>query len=731
MAFQISKSHKKTSKRTKHKQQKKQARKVLTRKFIIRSGIIVFLVLFGIGAYTYFYYSQYIATPERLMNHNNSGVVMLDSEDKPFYTAYDAKTVEVIDADKIPDITKAALVSSEDKDFYEHSGYSIKSIIGALAANVLKRDSTAYGGSTITQQLVKNSLLTTKKSYLRKFQEIILSVSVDRKYSKDETLTMYMNSVFFGEKSYGIEAAAQTYFGVSADKLDLAQSSMLVGILPAPSAYSPITGDMEKAKQRQSYVLKRMVADGKITEEEATAAKRQELAFKQPDPTLATQKAPHFAEMVLTELRKTYDENELARSGFTVKTTLNSGWQSTAEQAARDHIRTLAYANASNSGVVAIEPGTGKIRVAVGSVDYNNQEFGKVNMVTAKRQTGSSFKPIYYSKALEDGVISPATILHDVPTTFGTSYKPLNYDKRFRGNISVRRALTNSLNIPAVEVMEKYGVNKSIAGARDLGITTLREDQNYGLSLALGTAEVPLLEMTNAYATFANQGTRNETTTIESITNKYDQLEYQYKSNTSEGISPQGAFLVSSILSDNQARSELFGKSMNIDRVAAVKTGTTENRKDSWAIGYTPQLAVGVWVGNNDNESMNNIAGSSGAGPIWKKTIQSFLSGQPKQQFNQPSGVEKVLVCFGTELRASVAGSNVISDYFLSSKVPTGNCNVAPKEEPKVEPKPEPEVTKEEPVKEENPIIEPPKDNEIVVPTPPVTKPPVNPNPKP
>jgi penicillin-binding protein 1A len=269
MAFQISKSHKKTSKRTKHKQQKKQARKVLTRKFIIRSGIIVFLVLFGIGAYTYFYYSQYIATPERLMNHNNSGVVMLDSEDKPFYTAYDAKTVEVIDADKIPDITKAALVSSEDKDFYEHSGYSIKSIIGALAANVLKRDSTAYGGSTITQQLVKNSLLTTKKSYLRKFQEIILSVSVDRKYSKDETLTMYMNSVFFGEKSYGIEAAAQTYFGVSADKLDLAQSSMLVGILPAPSAYSPITGDMEKAKQRQSYVLKRMVADGKITEEEA------------------------------------------------------------------------------------------------------------------------------------------------------------------------------------------------------------------------------------------------------------------------------------------------------------------------------------------------------------------------------------------------------------------------------------------------------------------------------
>ena len=421
-----------------------------------------------------------------------------------------------------------------------------------------------------------------------------------------------------------------------------------------------------------------MVEDGFITQKDMDEALAQQLNYNTAREK--AQKAPHFAEMVLKELREKYSEQEIARSGYQVQTTLDGSWQDQAEEIISSQVANLSYANVSNAAMVAIEPGTGKVRVVVGSADWNNEKFGKVNMANTKRQPGSSFKPIYYAKALEQGLVTPATILHDTPTTFG-NYSPKNYDKSYRGDISVRRSLANSLNIPSVELLEKFGINDAIKGAKQLGIKSLDENGQYGLSLALGTAEVTLWDMTNAYATFAAQGQYNEPTTIETITDKYDKVIYKYSPAPTSRISPQAAFLISSILSDNSARSMLFGSSLNINRTAAVKTGTTENYRDAWTIGYTPELAVGVWVGNNDATEIKKLGGSTAAAPIWKKAIQTFLNGRPKSEFTVPTGVERISICYGTE-RKAIGDSNAFMEYFLTSTVPTATCSTQKDPEP-------------------------------------------------
>lgn len=635
-------------------------------------GIPILAALILIPLVTYAILARDIADPERLMNRNNTGVELLDINGTAFYSSGTSKPLNRLKLDEISKVTTDALVSSEDKDFYKHSGVSLKGLFAALYANVANRDATAYGGSTLTQQLVKNTLLSSNKTFFRKYQELAMAIAVDRQYSKDEILDLYINSVYFGEGAFGIDEAAKTYFGKSAKDLTLAEGSMLIGILPAPSAYSPISGDPEKAKKQQERVLRRMVEDGKITEAQKKEALAVQLAYA-PAQADTISKAPHFVEMVIAELEKKYGEETVKRSGYRVQTTLNLAWQEQAEQIVRDQTAINARNGGRNAALVAIDPKNGEIRSLVGSADYNNEQWGKFNVALSPRQPGSSFKPIYFTEALNQRLITPATIIKDEATDFN-GYKPNNFDFRFRGDITVRNALAQSLNIPAVKVMDKLGVSDAIDTAQRMGISTITKDQDYGLPLALGAAEATPLAMTNAYAAFAAGGLQYEATTIRQIENKYGEVQYTNNTRSKRVQSEQASYLIANILSDNNARAPTFGSSLNISgRSVAVKTGSTDNNKDAWTIGFTPSLAVGVWVGNNENEVMSS-GGSAMAGPIWRKSLTTFLANTPAEEFARPSGIVEISVCRSNGLRATGNASNTYKEVFLSGTLPTGSC---------------------------------------------------------
>jgi len=641
---------------------------------LIAGPIVAFLVITPL--LTYAYYANAISDPDRLMNYNNTGVVLMDKDGKAFYSFGTANRGDRLPLDQISDYTEKALISAEDKNFYEHGGFSFISIIGALYANILSGDGTAYGGSTLTQQLAKNTLLSSNQTFLRKYQELTVALAIEQTYSKDEILDLYLNSVYYGEGAFGIKAAAETYYGKPAADLNMAESAMLIGLLPAPSAYSPISGNPEYAKERQATVLARMVDNKAITKAEADAAKAEILTYApQGEGTNGT--APHFAETVLDELYEKYGEERVARSGFRVKTTLDAALQKSATDAVDNQIGFIQRNGGSNAAVVAIDPTTGELRALVGSADYNNTDFGKVNMATTARQPGSSIKPLYYTEALQRNIITPATILKDQPTDFG-GYTPLNADRKFRGNVTVRSAISQSLNVPSVEVMQKLGVANSIDALQRLGISTINDSTDYGLSLALGSAEAKLTDMTNAYAAFANSGNQHTLTTITEIDDKFEKQIFKKSTDTAKQVMGENAsFLISDILNDESARAPIFGSSLNTNGYdVAVKTGTTDEARDAWTIGYAKQLAVGVWVGNNDNAPMNN-GGSSMAGPIWRSTIMAGLSGQANQPFTAPSGVERLTICRSNGLRAVGGGTDgTYQEYFARSATPTGTCDV-------------------------------------------------------
>lgn len=661
--------------------------------------VLAFLVLTPI--ITYLYFARDISDQERLMNRNNTGVVLYANDGSTeIYSMGRAKHRELVQLDQISDATEKALISSEDKNFYEHGGFSLFSIVGALYANVVTGGNN-YGGSTLTQQLAKNTLLSESKNFLRKFQELSVSIAIEQTYSKDQILDMYLNSAFFGGNSFGIEDAATTYFNKKPADLTLGESAMLIGILPAPNAYSPLYGNMEYAKERQKTVLKRMVDNGVITEQEKDAALAEALPL-QPVTALAdSSKAPHYTEMVMKELYDKYGEEKVTRSGYQVTTTLDMNVQNQLQAAIDANMRTINRNGGSNASAVAIDPTTGEVRGLIGSYNWDDENFGKVNMVTTARQPGSSFKPIYYSQALADGTITPATILHDKKTDFG-GYAPLNADRRFRGDVTVRNALDWSLNIPAVEVMQKVGVSDAISNAKKMGIT-IDPDKEYGLALALGTAEVPLVNMTNAYAGFANQGLQYNTTTTKGINSKYDEKIYRASESSNRVISEQGAYLISNILSDNSARASIFGSSLNVYdaktravKKVAVKTGTTDDSRDAWTIGYTPHMAIGVWVGNNDNTTMAN-GGSIMAGPIFTKAMGTILAGD-STEFVVPGGVVQRQVCADGSLAESEVKGKTRAEYFISTFLPTKSCATKPVVEAPVQKPDEEEADTDSPV---------------------------------
>ncbi|HUQ85259.1 MAG TPA: PBP1A family penicillin-binding protein [Candidatus Limnocylindrales bacterium] len=649
-----------------------------------RAIIWVFIIMIIIGLLippaTYLYFAKDLKDKRSVINRGKTGLTLQTRDGETFFTFYQPKEIKYIPISEIPDSTQKAVIATEDKNFYTNPGFSIRGIGRAFIVNIFA-GKIVEGGSTITQELAKNAFLTSRRNFLRKYQEIVLAAELNRRFSKEDILEMYLNSVYFGEGAFGIENASLAYFGKSAKELNLNESALLVGLLPAPSAYSPISNDDAKALRRQNIVLSEMVEEEYITPSEKKAALSKELKYDPATMEDSNILAPHFAIYVKNELVKKYGEERIIKEGFQVRTTLDRTQQEYSERVVKNQIANLKFNDAGNGAVVALDPKTSEILVMVGSYDWMDEKYGKTNMSISPRQPGSSFKPLIYSEAIENKTITAATILDDSPKTFEGNYKPLNYDKRFRGPVTVRRALANSLNIPAVEVMEKVGVQSGLDHAKKLGITTLNRDaSNYGLSLVLGAGEVKLIDLTNSYAVFANKGVRNTPKYFIDIKDKYgesiDQKNWftalfgdlQSSGDRQKAISEEASYIISNILSDNKSRAETFGGSLTVSRPAAVKTGTTNDYRDALTVGYTPNLVVGVWVGNNDNTPMDNIAGSLGAAPIWRLIMNNFFINLPDEQFKKPTFVVSQMAC--------VNSRQTYMEFFISGTQPSDTCEL-------------------------------------------------------
>lgn len=665
------------------------------RALVVGGPILAVLILIPI--LTYLYFARDISDMDRLMNRNNTGIVFYADDGKTtIYSSGRAVHRDLTPLSAISPDMQHALIASEDKDFYNHNGFSVLSTLRAVYGYIVSRGKT-YGGTTITQQLAKITLLGSNRTFLREYQTFSIAVAIENTYSKDQILDMYLNSAYFGEGAFGIQDAAKTYFGTTPDKLDLAQSAMLIGLLPAPSIYSPISGNATYAKERQATVLGLMVTNKYVTQSQDDAATAEKLTYQPPQLPINNSVAPHFVQMVLDQLYQKYGEETVNRSGYQVITTLDAKVQSTLQAAVDAAMPRINYYQGHNAAAVAIDPTDGEVRGLIGSYDWNNPDFGKVDVATSLRQPGSSFKPIYYSNALADGLITPSTILQDVPTDFN-GYKPLDADKQFRGDVTVRTALNQSLNIPSVEVLQKYGISNTVDAAQRMGISSIKSNNNYGLSLALGSAEVTPLELTNAYAAFANQGKQFNTTIIKSIKTKYNEQVFKADEKSKQVISPQGAFLISNILTDNAAKKPVFGNTLTVYNQKtgavinniAIKTGTTNDDRDAWTVGYTPQLAIGVWVGNNDNSIMQN-GSSIMAGPIFTKTMGTLMEGVTIK-FPVPSGVVQRNVCFSNHgLSDNAVPGKTYSEWFLGTALPTFSCSVSsPSPSPSLSPSPSP-----------------------------------------
>jgi 1A family penicillin-binding protein len=548
---------------------------------------------------------------------------------------------------------KNATVAVEDSDFYSHGGIKITSIIRAGIADIFHIGRT-QGGSTITQQLIKNTLLNSKKSMVRKIKEWVLAIKVENVLPKEKILELYLNEVPYGGTVYGIQEASKTYFGKNALDLSIAEAAYLASIPQSPTTLSPYGKNRAKLDARKNFVLSRMYDLKFISEDEYTQAKNEVVTFV--PQVVGGIKAPHFVFFVREYLEEKYGVDVVAQGGLKVTTTLNYELQEKGEQFAKEGaLLNEKNWNGENASLVAIDPKNGQILTMVGSRDYFDKEIdGNFNVATANRQPGSSFKPFIYATAFNKG-FTPDTVLFDLPTEFQTTcdaygkalpgrsqsdcYKPNNYDGNFRGPLKLRDALAQSINIPAVKLFYLVGLKDALKTAEDLGISTLTDSSRYGLTLVIGGGEVSLLDMTSAYGVFANNGKRNPYSAILKVEDRNGEVLEEYTPNEQEVLPKNTALTISDILSDNVARTPTFGANsvLNIpSRSVAVKTGTTNSNKDAWIVGYSPSLAVGVWVGNNDNTPMKK-GGAALAGPIWNKFMVEALKTMPNEVFEQPN----------------------------------------------------------------------------------------------
>lgn len=570
--------------------------------------------------------------PNELSSESKNPVstLILDRNGKLIYEIFEEKRRTPIKIEELPSYVGQATIAVEDKDFYKHHGLDIRGIGRAIVAITTKQD--LQGGSTITQQLVKTTLLTPERTLKRKIRELALTLIIETIYSKDKIIEMYLNNVPYGGTAWGIEAASQTYFNKPASELALAEAALLAGLPAAPTRYSPFGVNPDLAKTRQEHVLRRMVEDGYITNEEVQKAGGETLVFAQQRQL----KAPHFSLLVKEQLVERYGQDIVERGGLRVKTTLDLDLQDFAQTTVATEVGRLKSANVRNGASLVTNPKTGEIYAMIGSKDYfAEDEDGKVNVTLRPRQPGSSIKPLNYALAFLTGKITPSTPLADVPTCFAVIGQPLwcpvNYDDQFHGAVQARFALGNSYNIPAVRVLSLNGVKEFVPFARKMGITTFENPDNYGLSLTLGGGEVKMVDMATAFGVFANGGIKQDLVTILEVSDwKGNVLE---KTEIEEGdrvLPMEVAYLISHILVDNNARTAAFGESSYLNvgghPEVSVKTGTTNDKRDNWTIGYNPEVVVAVWVGNNNNEPMSAVAsGITGASPIWNRIMRHSL----------------------------------------------------------------------------------------------------------
>lgn len=606
---------------------------------LVKNAVLAAGALFLFGAIlfllAYAWYSRDLPDPNTLLTRDvalSTKIYDKTGEHLLYEIAGDKKRT-LVTLEQIPQDVKDAVIAAEDANFYSHHGISIK----GLARAVIYGGSRG-GGSTITQQLVKNAILTNERKLTRKFKEIILSLAIERNFTKDQILQMYFNEIGYGGRNYGIESASQEYFDKSVEDLTLSQSATLAGLPQLPTYY---LNNPDALVARRDWILGRMVELGYISQEEADAAKAEEVAISVDVSNIT---APHFVMWVKEQLVEMYGEREVEEGGLKVLTSLDYDKQAFAEEAvvAGVEARGESY-GFNNSGLVAIDPKTGQVLAMVGSADYFNDEIdGQVNVSLRPLQPGSSFKPIVYAAAFEKGY-TPNTIVWDVNTVFPTAtgnYEPHNYDLGERGPLTLRKALQGSLNIPAVKTLYLTGIDRALDFAERLGYTTFADRSNFGLAIVLGGAEVQLLEHTNAYATFATNGLHRDIVGILKVEDSKGTVLTEWKAEEHAGeqvVDSNITAMLSNVLSDNAARSYVFGPSSYLQlggRPVAAKTGTTNDYNDAWTMGYTPSLAAGVWVGNTNGAEMRRGAdGSIVAAPIWNAFMQKALEGTTIEAF--------------------------------------------------------------------------------------------------
>ena len=591
---------------------------------------------------------------------------------------------------QIPAACQQATIATEDATFYSNPGVEWRGILRALWIN-LRGGHTIAGGSTITQQVVRNLLLPpaerSARTMERKLRESLLAWRLTRTLPKTQILALYLNNIDYGNLALGLQAAAQTYFGKAAAELDLAECALLAGLPQAPGQHNPLANP-GAAQARQRVVLGLMQRAGFIDAQSAAAALREPLQYA-PAPFPIS--APHFVFQVLAQLRQQYGAAAVA-SGLSVTTTLDLDLTRSAERIMRHRLALLADTktgshNAGNAALVAIDPRSGQVLALVGSLNYFDGAIsGAINMALAPRQPGSTLKPLTYALAFDPARCPPAadncpwtaaTVLPDLPASFvtaeGRAYTPQNYDRLFRGPVLARAALGSSLNIPAVLALQEVGVAGLQRIARSFGITTLAAVEAPGLALTLGGGAVRLAELTAAYGVFATGGLlQPQNIVLQVHAADGTQLSSRQPATAARVIDARVAFIITSILADNNARTAAFGATsvLNIGRPAAVKTGTTTNWRDNWTVGYTPELAVGVWVGNADNTPMRNVAGISGAAPIWHDFMRMALRGKAAGTFAQPAGLVRREICAVASPLSTASCTQRSIEIFISGTEP-------------------------------------------------------------
>lgn len=667
---------------------KKSLKFLLPKKGAVASWLFRVIALGIAGlALLFIYFSFSLPDPNTLLQRTVAeSTKILDRNGELLYEIHGEAKRTLVTLDDINPYIKNATVAIEDKDFYKHKGVSFRGILRAALKDVITV-SASQGGSTITQQFVKNALLTSEKRVTRKLKELILSIELEARYSKDEILQLYLNEIPYGRNAYGIEAASQTYFNKHAKDLTLAESAYLAALPQAPTFYNPAGPNRERLDGRQKTILTAMQDQGYISEEEKNLALEEKVEFK---PVANSLKAPHFVLYIQSMLAEKYGESTLQEGGIKVTTTLDKKLQDIAESAVKEQAQINAEKyNAQNASLVAIDPKTGQILAMVGSKDYFGESYpegcksGKdclfdpaVNVALTERQPGSSFKPyVYLTGFKEEHKMAPATMLFDVVTNFGTyngkSYIPKNYSGKVYGPLSARQALAGSLNIPAVKMLALVGVENAVETAKAMGIKSPLQD--CGLSLVLGGCEVRLLDHTNGYATIANNGIYNPATGILKVESRDGEVLEEFKDQSKRAVDEQANYLLVDILKDNNARSFIFGANNSLNysgREVACKTGTTNDFRDGWTMCATPQLAVGVWAGNNRGTMKAGADGSKIASPIVRKFITEGLKGVPAENFTVPSGIQKISVDTTSGKLPSEFTPSTKEEVFASYSVP-------------------------------------------------------------